>query len=635
MSASKLDAVYRSMLLTKFFTKGWGKPENLRRLFEFRKIVSNRDKCFTLVEKDYPVTITKEQNLADCKLIEGYFLSPLEKCLPGIVPEIAQKAHFQIVLPIHWPDPHCKPVCLHLAGTGDHFFWRRRNLMVKPLLKEAGIGGIILENPFYGLRKPTDQIRSSLHNVSDIFVMGGCLILESLVLFHWCERNGLGPLGVTGLSMGGHMASLAATNWPKPLVLVPCLSWSTASAVFLQGVMSQSINWDLLEDQYLSDGVYREKLSKMVTIVDEAFLAGKKFARTYSNNFNSTPNTQTITQDPIVDPLKCSPFKNLDITYKESSAKGNAQVLDINENVIGFKPEVPDNVKSVSSEQKKIMKDEWKKLLNDNKISQVLYDKLTSNKTFELDAQDIVDINKLDDGQVKDLLLKFTSDVKKGALLEKVKVSELSEPNETKQMTVDINNNAKNISPVEHDSSDTKSVVAKEDSSKTNILDDKTAKLESKQTAVNDNPNLPAIKEGKDDKLEKKSWNLSDLTSDLWINLPFMKSSGKKIDISKIHWRDREALQFMRGIMDECTHLSNFSIPFDTSLIIAVCAKHDAYVPREDVGTLEEIWPGAEVRYVDAGHVSAYILHQSLFRSCIKEAFERSKKKWKDGKHVD
>lgn len=46
----------------------------------------------------------------------------------------------------------------------------------------------------------------------------------------------------------------------------------------------------------------------------------------------------------------------------------------------------------------------------------------------------------------------------------------------------------------------------------------------------------------------------------------------------------------------------------------AVCAKHDAYVPRDDVGTLEEIWPGAEVRYVDAGHVSAYILHQSLFR---------------------
>ena len=48
--------------------------------------------------------------------------------------------------------------------------------------------------------------RSSLHNVSDLFVMGGALILESLVLFHWCERQGLGPLGITGISMGGFVS---------------------------------------------------------------------------------------------------------------------------------------------------------------------------------------------------------------------------------------------------------------------------------------------------------------------------------------------------------------------------------------------------------------------------------------------
>jgi hypothetical protein len=34
------------------------------------------------------------------------------------------------------------------------------------------------------------------------------------------------------------------------------------------------------------------------------------------------------------------------------------------------------------------------------------------------------------------------------------------------------------------------------------------------------------------------------------------------------------------------------------------------------------------VKYLDAGHVSAYVLHQKLFRSSIVEAFERSKKKW-------
>lgn len=577
MSASRLDAVYRSILLTKFFTKGWGKPENLRRLFEFRKVVSNRDECFKLVERDYPVTITKHQTLSDCQLFEGYFITPLERYLPGIVPKIAQKAHFQALLPIHWPEKHCKPVCLHLAGTGDHFFWRRRNLMVKPLLKEAGIGGIILENPFYGLRKPTDQVRSSLHNVSDIFVMGGCLILESLVLFHWCERNGLGPLGVTGLSMGGHMASLAATNWPKPLVLVPCLSWSTASAVFLQGVMSHSINWDLLEDQYLSDGEYREKLSKMVTIVDEAFLAGKKFARTYSQNID-IPQEKTDKNDTK---------KELDITYKENAVPDNL-IDNINK--------VPRNVDKSQIEN---IHEELKMLLDENKISLELYNKLTSNEKFVLEPTDIDAINNMSEPRIKEVLLKC-------------KVADLQELVVTIQKQSEENNKVQS------------SVLS--------------AKQENVITTPKPLENPLTTVPPKEEIIKKpdKSWNFS---SDLWINyLPFLKSSsksGKKIDISKIHWRDRETLQFMRGIMDECTHLSNFSVPYDTSLIIAVCAKHDAYVPRDDVGTLEEIWPGAEVRYVDAGHVSAYILHQSLFRACIKEAFERSKKRWRDGEHIN
>ncbi|XP_026501302.2 protein ABHD18 [Vanessa tameamea] len=614
MSASKLDAVYRSILLTKFFTKGWGKPENLRRLFEFRKIVSNRDECFKLVDKDYPVTITKEQNLTDCHLLEGYFLTPLEKHLPGIVPEIAQKAHFQILLPVHWPDPHCKPVCLHLAGTGDHFFWRRRNLMVKPLIKEAGIGGIILENPFYGLRKPTDQIRSSLHNVSDIFVMGGCLILESLVLFHWCERNGLGPLGVTGLSMGGHMASLAATNWPKPLVLVPCLSWSTASAVFLQGVMSHSINWDLLEDQYLSDGAYREKLSKMVTIVDEAFLAGKKFARTYSQNMesNSKPSVDTKPQNAIIDSLDCNTLKKVDITYKEAGGDKQSEVNEDCNNDIVIKPNVPFNTKWMSNKDEEKLKENLKVMLENNKITEVLYNKLTSNKNFELEPQDIENINKLTDGRIKLLLLKY-KDLEKEVTSKQTNVT-----NEVESKTVNKNN-----------SDDHKDVKSKD------LFENASNKIvKQKKTDGEIKPTESAELTISTNKKDKKPWTVSDFTSDLWVNLPFFKSSGKKIDIGKIHWRDREALQFMRGIMDECTHLSNFSIPFDTSLIIAVCAKHDAYVPRDDVGTLEEIWPGAEVRYVDAGHVSAYILHQSLFRSCIMEAFERSKKKWNDGKHL-
>ena len=39
--------------------------------------------------------------------------------------------------------------------------------------------------------------------------MGGALILETLTLLHWCEKEGYGPLGVSGVSMGGHVSILS------------------------------------------------------------------------------------------------------------------------------------------------------------------------------------------------------------------------------------------------------------------------------------------------------------------------------------------------------------------------------------------------------------------------------------------
>lgn len=56
---SRVDQIYRSILLSKFFVRGWGKPENLRRLFAFRKILSNRETCQHLVDKTHPVNVTK------------------------------------------------------------------------------------------------------------------------------------------------------------------------------------------------------------------------------------------------------------------------------------------------------------------------------------------------------------------------------------------------------------------------------------------------------------------------------------------------------------------------------------------------------------------------------------------------
>ncbi|XP_055644975.1 protein ABHD18 isoform X2 [Toxorhynchites rutilus septentrionalis] len=508
MPPSRLDGLYRSLLLTKFFCKGWGKPENLERLFEFRKIISNRAACSKLVPNDYPVEITKEEVTSDCKILEGKFKTPLEIYLPGLVPDVVQNAHFQMLLPLKWNDERFKPMCIHLAGTGDHYYWKRRNLIAKPLLKEANLGAIILENPFYGMRKPKDQRASSLHNVSDIFVMGGCLVLESLVLLNWCERNGYGPLGITGLSMGGHMASLAATNWPKPLVLVPCLSWSTASAVFTEGVMSHSINWDVLETQYFADGNFRERLSKMELKQDIS-----ETTELICENARSGVNLTVV---------------------RDTTPEREQKRIEINR----------------------------RNVLN---LSEPLLNKLLSNVKCELTQAEIDELN-----------LKI-----------QIALKNYKEENKT---------------------------------------DDNTMILEVK---AEDSPETSPSKSLGTKIMEYISWNSNGNKNSSKTGTELVPTEKREpIDITKTRWWEREALQFMRGMMDECTHLKNFSVPYDTSLIIAVCAKDDAYIPREGCTSLEDIWPGAEIRYLDAGHVSAYVLHQKLFRSCIIEAFERARKKW-------
>jgi len=47
--------------------------------------------------------------------------------------------------------------------------------------------------------------RSSLHYVTDLFVMGAGIIMETSILLNWLDRLGYGPLGTTGVSMGGYV----------------------------------------------------------------------------------------------------------------------------------------------------------------------------------------------------------------------------------------------------------------------------------------------------------------------------------------------------------------------------------------------------------------------------------------------
>ncbi|CAF0761735.1 unnamed protein product [Rotaria sordida] len=260
---TNFDKLFRRLVISKSFIRGWGNPLHLQELcVSRREKVAIRNECLKLVPaesiQENTVEIVKQEIKGDRQYIDAKFRSPIANHMGHMVPTEVATAHFQLVLPHdHRVGIDSIPINICYAGTGDQGFNRRRLLTAHPLLKQYRIGSIILENPYYGVRKPKHQVRSSLFYVTDLLVMGGALMLETLALLHWCEKMKLTPAILHGFSLGGHMASLAFTNWPGPLSLLSCASWSTSSTAFCDGVLSRTIPWDLLKKQFYENKAYQ------------------------------------------------------------------------------------------------------------------------------------------------------------------------------------------------------------------------------------------------------------------------------------------------------------------------------------------------------------------------------------------
>ena len=81
--------------------------------------------------------------------------------------------------------------------------------------------------------------------------------------------------------------------------------------------------------------------------------------------------------------------------------------------------------------------------------------------------------------------------------------------------------------------------------------------------------------------------------------------------------------------MDECTHIKNYSLPYDPSLAIAVAADEDAYQPKATVASIPDIWPGSQVRWVQGeGHIRSYLFRQHVFRKAIYDVIDKTVEKY-------
>lgn len=156
-------------------------------------------------------------------------------------------------------------MCILLASTGDEGF-RWREGLARRLLAQ-GIGSVILENPYYGSRRPRGQRGPVLRTVLDQFAMNTAMVDEARALLGWIRDAGRVP-GVTGYSQGGFMAAFAAAFVDFPVVVVPRAAGTQAAPVLTEWALRRAVHWPSLARESGSVERARIDLATHLGVVD-------------------------------------------------------------------------------------------------------------------------------------------------------------------------------------------------------------------------------------------------------------------------------------------------------------------------------------------------------------------------------
>jgi hypothetical protein len=118
--------------------------------------------------------------------------------------------------------------------------------MAIPLIQK-GIGSVLLENPFYGRRRPKDQKGVVLKTFTEFLRMSRATTDEGIALLRYLRKEGYSNLGVTGISMGGYVAITAAARSELELAVAACIPSHSGSPVYIDGALSRACDWKSLQ----------------------------------------------------------------------------------------------------------------------------------------------------------------------------------------------------------------------------------------------------------------------------------------------------------------------------------------------------------------------------------------------------
>jgi dienelactone hydrolase len=209
----------------RFFEDGWGD----------RELCDASDPELLMRRRVQPLSVAlgAPRPAYGGMLRDGSFESPEDR-----LPTCGRRARIQALL----PTGELRGIVLQLAASGDQGF-RMRLRFAAPLLAR-GIGSLVLENAYYGGRKPENQVAHAVRSVSDLYLMAAATFQEGRALLRWLRTEWPDvDLGVTGFSMGGQMAAMVGASMEFPVAVVPVAPSCSPDSVLREGVLRHTPFW--------------------------------------------------------------------------------------------------------------------------------------------------------------------------------------------------------------------------------------------------------------------------------------------------------------------------------------------------------------------------------------------------------
>lgn len=215
----------------RFFTEGWGPDHEIARM----ELPPPAAPAAIDIEWGDPL---RHDGVA---FVDGAFTSPATWLVGA-----SRTARVRLVEPAGGSER----VCLLMAAWNDHTYATRQRLAGD--LAERQIACLLLQQPFYGLRRPDPDVHQPIRTVADFAAMGSAALEEGRALLAWLRDEGRSP-GVSGYSMGGNMAALIAATVPFRIATAPLAASHSPSPVYLDGVLRAGIDWEALGGETASE----------------------------------------------------------------------------------------------------------------------------------------------------------------------------------------------------------------------------------------------------------------------------------------------------------------------------------------------------------------------------------------------